>query len=685
MAGFLENLGEGLNDVLQGFTSALGGSLAKVLDSGTIVKAIEEVDIGMTKIINTMGGGRELSYLIKNNIAGAYTDVKLLGGSLDDIVKIQQDLVNNTNKQVILQKEYYDDLFATTQVTGEYAGTLINAFDNAGKSVYDIKDTMEGVVNQSRAMGLDAQEVSSRMVSNLDKMNMYGFERGVEGLSKMAAKSAMFKLDMSSTFNLADKLMGPEQAVEFSARLQALGIQSELVDPFRAMDLATNNVEELQNQIVKLGEGMTFVNEKGDVEIFKEKRGVIKELAAAAGMGAAEFAKLVVQSETARLKIAQIKMPDFDVTEDQKTMIANLSTMKEGAQGKGYYIQFEDKQGKTQEKLVSTIDEKDLQAISDQYANPKSMEDLQKDQIDFLSRMAHSLEAIEHSGGMSIAASKLGGAVVDLSLAANDLILEPIAKALDTKGISKTIDEAGDNLKDIYSNITNVATGFDGTVTSFTGLFSGTLSGLGDAVNRASIRFEDNFKKVEQMSLFKDNSVVQSATSGINPPPGVRDPKKMGELKDGFVFGDGNSKQVVQTHPDDNGFFAQREGMLKMMGGGDIIEKMKEMTREANSRNNVDTSMMASMNRAMSESMSKPQDVNHKMDPVEHKGDIKITMDFSNVPPNLDTRMLSEAFKNNQGLVEGLINSITKKNNNNGVTKAPSDYNQSYLNGYGYA
>ena len=678
MAGFLENLGEGLNDVLQGFTSALGGSLAKVLDSGTIVKAIEEVDIGMTKIINTMGGGRELSYLIKNNIAGAYTDVKLLGGSLDDIVKIQQDLVNNTNKQVILQKEYYDDLFATTQVTGEYAGTLINAFDNAGKSVYDIKDTMEGVVNQSRAMGLDAQEVSSRMVSNLDKMNMYGFERGVEGLSKMAAKSAMFKLDMSSTFNLADKLMGPEQAVEFSARLQALGIQSELVDPFRAMDLATNNVEELQNQIVKLGEGMTFVNEKGDVEIFKEKRGVIKELAAAAGMGAAEFAKLVVQSETARLKIAQIKMPDFEVTEDQKTMIANLSTMKEGAQGKGYYIQFEDKQGKTQEKLVSTIDEKDLQAISDQYANPKSMEDLQKDQIDFLSRMAHSLEAIENSGGMSIAASKLGGAVVDLSLAANDLILEPIAKALDTKGISKTIDEAGDNLKDIYSNITNVATGFDGTVTSFTKLFSGTLSGIGDAVNRASIRFEDNFKKVEQMSLFKDNSVAQSAASGINPPPGVRDPKKMGELNDGFVFGDGNSKQVVQTHPDDNGFFAQREGMLKMMGGGDIIEKMKEMTREANSRNNVDTSMMASMSRTMSESMSKPQDVNHKMEKIE--GDIKVTLDFSNVPPNLDPKMLGNIIRDSQSIQESIVNSITKKINNNGVTKAPSDYNQSYLN-----
>jgi hypothetical protein len=674
MAGFLKNLGEGLNDVLQGFTSALGGSLSKVLDSGEIVKSLEEVDVGMTKIINTMGGGRELSYLIKNNIAGAFTDVKLLGGSLDDIVKIQQDLVNNTNKQVILQKEYYDDLFATTEVTGEYAGTLINAFDNAGKSVYDIKDTMEGVVNQARAMGLDAQEVSSRMVANLDKMNMYGFERGVEGLSKMAAKSAMFKMDMGSVFNLADKLIGPEQAVEFSARLQALGIQSELVDPFRAMDLATNNVEELQNQILKLGEGMTYVNkETGEVEIFKEKRGVIKQLAEAAGYSASEFSKMIVQSETAKLKMAEIKMPEFDVTEEQKTMLANLATLKTDSEGnKRYYVQFEDKQGKTQEKLVSEIGKEDLQAISEQYANPKDMIDLQKDQIDFLTRMANSLEAIEKSGGMAIAGSKLGGAVVDLSIAANDLILEPIAKALDTKGISKSIDDAGDNLKDIYNNITNVATGFDGTVAGFTGLFTGTLNSLGDAVNRASFRFEENLKRVEQMSLFKDNGVVQNAAGGIAPPPSNR-----GEIHDGFVFGDGNSKQVVQTHPDDNGFFAQREGMMKMLGGGDIIEKMKEMTREANSRNNIDTSMMASMNRAMSESMSKPQDVNHKMEKIE--GDIKVTMDFSNVPPNLDTRMLSESFKNNQGLVESLLNSIRKKMDNNGVTNAPSDYNQSYL------
>ena len=677
MAGFLENLGEGLNDVLQGFTSALGGSLSKVLDSNTIIDALDDVDKGMTEIINTMGGGRELSYLIKNNIAGAFTDVKLLGGSLNDIVQIQKDLVNNTNKQVVLQKEYYDDLYATTKVTGEYAGALINAFDNAGKSIYDIKDTMEGVVNQSRSMGLDAQEVSSRMVSNLDKMNMYGFERGVEGLSKMAAKSAMFKLDMSSTFNLADKLISPEQAVEFSARLQALGIQSELIDPFRAMDLATNDMEELQNQIVKLGEGMTFVNEKGDVEIFKEKRGVIKELAVAAGMGAAEFSKLVVQSETARLKMAEIKMPDLNITEDQKTMIANLSTLKDGAQGRGYYVQFEDKEGKTQEKLVSTIDEKDLLQISDQFANPKTIEDLQKDQTDFLSRIAHSLEAIEKSGAMGIAGSKLGGAVVDLTSAANDLILEPIAKALDSKGISKTIEDAGDDLKDVYKSITDTSVGFDGTVESFSKLFTGSLSHLSDAIVRGSIRFDDNLKRVGESSLFKGTGLIEDKASQLGvpaPPPNT-------DNNDAFVYGEAGSKKMITPHINDQSLFMQRNELSKLIGGEDIMEKMKQMTMDANSRNNVDTQMLSSMNKTMADAMSKPQDVTHKMDPVKHEGEVRIVMDFANVPVNLDVKSLSNAFRDNQGFVESLVNSVKKKMNNNGVTNAPSDYNESYLNG----
>jgi hypothetical protein len=42
--------------------------------------------------------------------------------------------------------------------------------------------------------------------------------------------------------------------------------------------------------------------------------------------------------------------------------------------------------------------------------------------------------------------------------------------------------------------------------------------------------------------------------------------------------------------------------------------------------------------------------------------------------------MLGNVIKNSQYIQEAIVNSITKKINNNGVTNAPSDYNQSYLN-----
>jgi hypothetical protein len=669
--GFLEDLGSGLKDVLDAFVGSLGSSLKESISTDVILDNLDRVDVGMTQIIGGMGAGRELSHLIKSNIAGAYTNVKLLGGDLENIVQQQQNLNDSTGRQLILQREYHDDLFATTKVTEQSAHELITAFDNAGKSVYDIKNTMEGVVNQSRSLGLNATEVSSRMVTNLEKMNMYGFERGVEGLSRMAAKSAMFKLDMSSTFNLADKLISPEQAVEFSARLQSLGIQSELIDPFRAMDLATNDMEELQNQMIELGKGMTYYNEQtGKVEIFKEKRGVIKELAAAAGMTSTEFSRMIVQSETLNRKMAEIKMPNLNITEDQKTMIANLAAMKDGPQGKGYYVQIEKDDGTTTEKLVSSLDEKDILKLADQVANPKTMEELAQDQVDFLSRMANSLDAIKNGPSMGIAGSKLGEGVVDLTIAADALVYKPLAKAMDSGKIADIIDKSGDDLKKIYESITTSASGFDGTLAGFKSLLNTGLDGITDATLDAALEFQNNLKQVKRLGTFANYGEVLDRAN-VNE-------YKVGEVNDGFVYGQGNNKQIVQTHPDDNAFFAQRQGMVAAMGGMDILQKVKETIISANApTNNNNNYFEQFQNMAMNQNNTK--EVNHKMDPIKHEGELKFSIDI-NAPAGVDTRALNEIFKNNTGFMQNLIVQFNKQMNNNYFTKAPTDVNRTYIN-----
>jgi hypothetical protein len=670
MAGFIDNLSASLSDVLGGFTSTLADKLKNTLSEQVIVDALYEVEEGMSDVLKTMGGGKEIAVAIKSFMAGAYTDVKLLGGEFQNIVDIQNALIENTNKQILLERDAFKDLYATTQVTNQSTESLINAFDNAGKSIYGIKDTMEGVVNISRTMGLSAQEVSNRMVSNLEKMNMYGFERGVEGLSKMAAKSAMFKLDMSSTFNLADKLMGPEEAVNFSARLQSLGIQSELIDPFRAMDLATNNVEELQNQLIKLGDGMTYVNDKGEVEIFKDKRLQIKALAQEMGMSSTELSRMIIQAETVSQKLKQIDFSSFggDISEEKKNMIANLATLKDGK----YVVSVEDKEkGVMKEKTIAELKKEDLDILTEQYTNPKKMEDLATEQTNYFRRMTNALEAIEKSPAFGIAGSKVGQGIGDVVSAGTDLIVRPLAKALDSKIIKSAMNDLANDVGDIFNAITSSANAFDGTIDGFTKLFDDSKKELSKSINSLATEFDKGVVKVEKSRTFEGLNV-----RGITDP--VRNLLPVPKINDGFVYGQGRDKQVVQTHPDDNGFFAQREGMLKMLGGGDIIEKMKEMTRDANGRNNVDTSMVDSMSKRMNESMSKPQDVNHKMEKIE--GDIKVTLDFTNVPTNVDPNMLGNVIKNNQYIQEAIVNSITKKIGNNGVTKSPSDYNRSYLN-----
>jgi hypothetical protein len=105
MAGFIENLGTSLVDVLGGFTETLGEKLKSALSEDVIVGALYDVEKGMSEILKTMGGGKEIAVAIKSFTAGAYTDVKLLGGEFQDIVDIQNALIENTNKQILLERD----------------------------------------------------------------------------------------------------------------------------------------------------------------------------------------------------------------------------------------------------------------------------------------------------------------------------------------------------------------------------------------------------------------------------------------------------------------------------------------------------------------------------------------------------------------------------------------------------
>jgi hypothetical protein len=125
-------------------------------------------------------------------------------------------------------------------------------------------------------------------------MNLYNFDNGVKGIAKMAATSERLGISMDKVFSQAEKLMDPEKAIEMSASLQRLGVTSSgLLDPLRAMDMAQNDPEALQKEMLELSKTFTKFNEQtGKMEILPGAKRRMREVADAVGMTAEEFASM---------------------------------------------------------------------------------------------------------------------------------------------------------------------------------------------------------------------------------------------------------------------------------------------------------------------------------------------------------------------------------------------------------
>jgi len=222
----LELQKQGYKDILLAATDVLQVSDAirsSIQNSG---ENLATMDKNMSTLVKSMGVTAQYSQLLKQELGRAVTEVALMGGKQEDINRLQKEFIEATNRTIVLSTH--------------------------------ISDEMKVVYNTANSLGVNAQTVSSMVVANLDKMNRFGFGTGVEGMAKMAAKAAAMRVDMGSTLQLAEKLFSPEAAIDVASTLQRLGATSgALLDPLKLMDLAQNNVPELQNQLSELSKTFT--------------------------------------------------------------------------------------------------------------------------------------------------------------------------------------------------------------------------------------------------------------------------------------------------------------------------------------------------------------------------------------------------------------------------------------------
>jgi hypothetical protein len=207
----------------------------------------------------------------------------------------------------------------------ELSGTMVAAFQDAGIQVDLIKDRMQETANIARLVGTNSTKVFELVSQNLDKLNEFGFKNGVEGLSSMAAKAATMRFDMYQVFNFAEKVFSPEGAIEAVSAFQRLGVAvGDLADPFRLMYLASEDVDGLTDQVVKMTSKFTYFDEKSkEFKVFPNAKRDLRDLAQAMGISYNELVKMsMAQSKLNKLS-SEFKFSGFD--KDDQQLIANFA------------------------------------------------------------------------------------------------------------------------------------------------------------------------------------------------------------------------------------------------------------------------------------------------------------------------------------------------------------------------
>ena len=452
-ASSLDASGQKGKDILDSF----GEALLSNFSTAAVGKVVAELDKGASTLLKQFGMGQEMAQTLRATMADAVTDVRTLGGDIADVIKTQQEASKALQRNVILSAEVNKDLYATMKVTGQEVGALVSGFKDVGIGAGRVAGEMKKVVDIATQSGVNASDVSAKVLQNMDALNKYNFEGGVSGLAKMAAQASLLRIDMSQTLAFAEKVFDPEGAIEMAAAMQRLGVsQSSLLDPLKMMDLAQNDPAELQNQIAQMSKQFVQLGKDGNFEIMPGAKRQMREISKAMGIPYEQLTKMALGSAELEDKMSKIRFPDLPgLDEDKQKMIANMAEM--GAGGK-YEVQVKDEQtGETITKALDQLNEKDV-ANLEKMANtaPKTMEELAVSQLSVTEKMAADIKSLADQTGLGAARTKAMGTGINFLRDTSTAVRKTLSpKEMSTKNLASSIDSGIDKNLDVLKRLTD--------------------------------------------------------------------------------------------------------------------------------------------------------------------------------------------------------------------------------------
>jgi hypothetical protein len=351
---------------------------AEFLDMGT---AFEQSFQGMVNESNelnkTFGQGRERILEMNAAIADTAPILTRLGGSVADTGKIFKDISEATRRNVIASTEDMSKLFSATKLLdNQNLSTLIGNFQDIGVQFSRVGPQLESSINYVRSVGGNTKAIMSDVVDYLGEMNKYNFRDGVDGLTRMATQASLLRIDMNTTFRLAEDALDPEKAIELSSAFQRLGVNvGELTDPFMLMNKSLNDPEGLQNSLINMTKQFTvFDDQTKSFKINPQGLLMIREISKQTQISADELRKMALNASEVDRKLSNISPSIKFENEEDKMYLANISKMNSKGE---YTVNFKGTDINIKELEQPQLDE----LIQEQKKGPKTLEELTRDQL----------------------------------------------------------------------------------------------------------------------------------------------------------------------------------------------------------------------------------------------------------------------------------------------------------------
>jgi len=303
-----------------------------------VIQTIAQMDAEMRTNLEGQGSAYgELADGMRKQIGFIGSEVANYGVTMKNTIDGVRSLTEASGKLALVGKQTIaEGLEASAAYTKSNTFLLENVekFRSVGLGLADAAKSVNDIGKSSIGMGLNAKKVTDTLVTNLDKLNSYGFKNGIEGLGRMVQQAQSLGISIDKTLNIANDLFDPAKAIDMTANLQALGgAFGDFGDPIKLMYDATNNVDGLQDSLIGAAKSLaTFNTEQGRFEVSGANLRRANEMAKALGMSTGELTNMAVRAANKFEIMSKIDMFP-SIKPDQKEFVANLATLKGGKVG----------------------------------------------------------------------------------------------------------------------------------------------------------------------------------------------------------------------------------------------------------------------------------------------------------------------------------------------------------------